>query len=124
MRARNRLFDDFARMANGAFNAFADVHTEIEQLVNQYFERFLAGHNLVTREEFDAMEAIATKVLNEQSALKDRLAELESQLRNFRMIALQRKPVPKELRRRWGFNFGERNVELKVQSNDADLKDE
>ncbi|AFX99077.1 hypothetical protein A1OE_893 [Candidatus Endolissoclinum faulkneri L2] len=124
MQTRSRLFDDFARMASGAFSAVAGVHTEIEQLINQRLERFLAGHNLVTREEFDAVEAIATKVLNEQNALKDRLAELESQLRNLRMTDLKRKPPAKLHRHRWGFDCGRRNVELKVQSNGATLKDE
>ena len=66
MQTRSRIFDDLARVANGALSAAAGVRAEIEQLVRQQLERFLADRDLVTREEFDAVEAMAAKARAQQ----------------------------------------------------------
>ncbi|MCR9071528.1 MAG: accessory factor UbiK family protein [Alphaproteobacteria bacterium] len=89
MQTRSRFFDDIARVANGAMSAAAGVRAEIEQLVHQQFERFLADRDLVTREEFEAVEAMAVKARSEQAALADRIAELEAKL------DIAKKPAPK-----------------------------
>lgn len=78
MQTQSRFFDDLARVANGALSAAAGVRTEIEQLVRQQFDRFLADRNLVTREEFEAVEAMAAKAREEQEKLAARVAELEA----------------------------------------------
>lgn len=78
MQTQSRFFDDLARVANGALSAAAGVRAEIEQLVRQQFDRFLADRNLVTREEFEAVEAMAAKAREEQEKLAARVAELEA----------------------------------------------
>lgn len=80
MQTQSRFFDDLARVANGALSAAAGVRAEIEQLVRQQFDRFLADRNLVTREEFEAVEAMAAKAREEQEKLAARVAELEAAL--------------------------------------------
>ncbi len=80
MQTQSRFFDDIARVANGALSAAAGVRAEIEQLVRQQFDRFLADRNLVTREEFEAVEAMAAKAREEQEKLAARVAELEAAL--------------------------------------------
>lgn len=80
MQTQSRFFDDLARVANGALSAAAGVRAEIEQLVRQQFDRFLADRNLVTREEFEAVEAMAVKAREEQEKLSTRVAELEAAL--------------------------------------------
>ncbi|NQW12017.1 MAG: accessory factor UbiK family protein [Alphaproteobacteria bacterium] len=80
MQTRSRIFDDLARVANGALSAAAGVRAEIEQLIRQQLERFLADRDLVTREEFDAVEAMAAKARAQQEALAVRVAALEAQL--------------------------------------------
>jgi BMFP domain-containing protein YqiC len=80
MQTQSRFFDDLARVANGALSAAAGVRAEIEQLVRQQFDRFLADRNLVTREEFEAVEAMAAKARGEQEKLAARVAELEAAL--------------------------------------------
>lgn len=80
MQTRSRLFDDLARMANGALSAASGVRAEIEQMVHQQFDRFLADRNLVTREEFEAVEAMAVKARREQEVLAKRLEALEAKL--------------------------------------------
>ncbi len=78
MQTDNRIFDDFARMAGGALNALTGLKTEIESLIRQQFESFLGGMNLVTREEFEAVQALAARARDEQEALAKRVAALEA----------------------------------------------
>lgn len=80
MQTDNRLFDDFARMAGGALNALTGLKTEVESLVRQQMEHFLSGMNLVTRDEFEAVQAMAAKARDEQEKLAERLAALEARL--------------------------------------------
>lgn len=91
MQTQNRFFDDLARVANGALSAAAGVRTEIEQLIRQQFERFLADRDLVSREEFEAVEAMVVRAREEQEKLAARIAELEAALAK----APARKPAAK-----------------------------
>ena len=80
MQTENRLFDDFARMAGGALNVLTGLKTEIEAMVKSQMEAWLSHMNLVTREEFEAVKAMAAKARDEQEGLAARLAELEARL--------------------------------------------
>ncbi len=77
MQTRNRMFDDAARVAGGAFGTLAGIRREIEALVRAQFERMIGGLDLVTRDEFEAVRAMAVKARTEQEALAERLAALE-----------------------------------------------
>ena len=81
MQSENRFFDDLARVANGAFGAVAGLRTEVEALARQRLERLLAGMDLVPREEFDAVKAMAARARSEQEDLAIRVAELEARIR-------------------------------------------
>ena len=80
MQTQNRLFDDLARVAGGAFSTVAGLRTEIEDLVKQRLERLLADMDHVPREEFDAVKAMAEKARIEQEALQKRVEALEKAL--------------------------------------------
>jgi BMFP domain-containing protein YqiC len=80
MQTQNRLLDDQARVANGAIGTLSGVKTEIETLVRQRFDAMLANMDLVTREDFDVVKAVAVKAREEQEALADRVAKLEAAL--------------------------------------------
>ena len=95
MQTDNRIFDDFARLAGGALNALTGLKTEMEALVRQQFESFLGGMNLVTREEFEAVQALAAKARDEQEALAQRLARLEAKLGGAQPAAAATKRRPK-----------------------------
>jgi BMFP domain-containing protein YqiC len=82
MQTENRFFDDLARVASGAMGAFAGLRSEIEALVKQRFERLLADMDLVQREEFDAVKAMAARARAEQEDLAIRVAELEAKMRH------------------------------------------
>jgi BMFP domain-containing protein YqiC len=78
MQSPNRLFDDFARVATGALGTLSGVREEVEQRLKEQVERVLARMNLVRREEFDAVQAMAAKARAAQEGLESRLAALEA----------------------------------------------
>ena len=80
MQTENRLFDDLARVASGAINTLGGLREEIELRVKERLERLAAEMDLVSREEFDAVKAMAAKARAEQTALAARVAELEQML--------------------------------------------
>ncbi len=77
MQTRNRMFDDAARVAGGAFGTLAGIKREIEALARQQFERMIGGLDLVTRDEFEAVREMAVTARAEQEAMAERLAALE-----------------------------------------------
>jgi len=77
MQSQNRFFDDLARVAAGAVGTLSGVRTEVESRLREQLERVLSGMDLVTREEFEAVKAMASKARTEQEDLAKRVAELE-----------------------------------------------
>ena len=80
MQTQNRFFDDLARVAAGAMGTLSGVRSEIETRIREQLERVLAGMDLVSRDEFEAVKAMAAKARSEQEDLQKRLAALESRL--------------------------------------------
>jgi len=80
MQSQNRFFDDLARVAAGAMGALSGVRGEVEARFREQFERVLAGMDLVSRDEFEAVKAMAAKARAEQEDLAKKVAELESRL--------------------------------------------
>jgi BMFP domain-containing protein YqiC len=80
MQTENRLLDDLARVATGALGALTGVREEIETRMREQFERILDRMNLVRREEFEAVQAMAAKARAAQEALEQRVAQLEERL--------------------------------------------
>lgn len=64
-------------MASGAFGTMASMKAEFENQVRQQIDTLVSRMKLVTREEFDAMQAMLTKTCEEQELLAKRLAVLE-----------------------------------------------
>ncbi|MGB0670974.1 MAG: accessory factor UbiK family protein [Rhodospirillales bacterium] len=80
MQTNNRLFDDLARVAGGAASTLTGVKEEVEGIFRQRLEKLLADMDLVPRDEFDAVKAMAQKARAENDALSARIAALEAQL--------------------------------------------
>jgi BMFP domain-containing protein YqiC len=80
MQVDNRLLDDLARVAGGAFGALSGVRGEVEARLKHQFERILSEMDVVSREEFDAVKAMAAKARTEQEALEKRVIALEAAL--------------------------------------------
>ena len=77
MQSQKRIFDDIAKVAGGALGALGSLKQEIESLVKQRVDRFMADHNVVSREEFEAVKAMASEARAEQERLSKRLEALE-----------------------------------------------
>jgi BMFP domain-containing protein YqiC len=81
MQSQNRIFDDLARVAGGALSALTSLKDEIEAMIRDRLERFMAEGNFVRREEFDVVKAMAAEARAEQERLALRVAELEAAFR-------------------------------------------
>ncbi len=77
MQTQNKFLDDLARVASGAVGVAAGMREEVEARLRDQFERVLGHMDLVTREEFEAVRAMAIKAREEQERLSDRIAALE-----------------------------------------------
>jgi BMFP domain-containing protein YqiC len=83
VQSQNRFFDDLARVAAGAMGALSGVRSEVESRIREQLERVLASMDLVSRDEFEAVKAMAAKARSEQEDLEKRIADLESQIAAF-----------------------------------------
>jgi BMFP domain-containing protein YqiC len=92
MQTENRLFDDLARMANGAINTLSGVREEIESRLRERVERWLAEMDMVPREEFEAIKELAQKARAEQEDLTAKVAALEQKLAAMGAAPATRKP--------------------------------
>lgn len=96
MQSQNRLFDDLARVAGGALGAFSGLREEIELLVRGRIERVLGDMELVPREEFEVVKAMAAEARQENEALKTRLDALEERLKaKSAASTAARRPAPR-----------------------------
>lgn len=77
----NRVFDEFARLMTDAAGAAQGVRREMETLMRAQGERFLRDMDVVPREEFEAVKAMARKAREENDALAQRLDALEAELK-------------------------------------------
>ena len=80
MQTQNRIFDDLAKMAGGALSALTSLKDEIEAMIRDRLERYMADANFVRRDEFEAVKAMAALARSEQEKLEVRLVALEKQL--------------------------------------------
>jgi BMFP domain-containing protein YqiC len=94
MQTQNRFLDDFARVATGAMGAVTGMRGEVESRLRDQFERILGRMNLVRREEFDAVQAMAAKARAAQEVLEKRLAAVEAKL-GIAPAATKASPAPR-----------------------------
>ncbi|ARJ64728.1 hypothetical protein WV31_03095 [Magnetospirillum sp. ME-1] len=90
MQSQKPFFDDIARVASGALGALSGLRAEMEAMMRQQFERFTSSLDMVPREEFEVVRAMAIKAREENEAQAARIAELDSKL-----AALAAAPAPK-----------------------------
>jgi BMFP domain-containing protein YqiC len=76
MQSENRIFDDLAKVLNGAAGTFAGMARESEATMRAHLREWIGG-DFVTRDEFEAVKAIAVAARDEVDALKARLDALE-----------------------------------------------
>ncbi|UWQ15093.1 accessory factor UbiK family protein [Aliiroseovarius sp. M344] len=77
MQTRNKILDDMSQLMTNAMGVAQGAKDEAETAMKSWMDRWLADRDFVTREEFDAVRAMAQKAREENDALKARLDALE-----------------------------------------------
>ncbi len=77
MQTRNKMFDDISQLMTNAMGVAQGAREEAETALKSAIDRWLADRDFVTREEFDAVRAMAQKAREENDALKARIEALE-----------------------------------------------
>ncbi|MEQ9039347.1 MAG: accessory factor UbiK family protein [Silicimonas sp.] len=77
MQTRNKIFDDISQLMTNAMGVAQGAKDEAETAMKGMIDRWLADRDFVTREEFDAVRAMAQKAREENEALKARIEALE-----------------------------------------------
>ena len=77
---RGRLFDDLSRLMTDAAGLAEGAKREVETLARAQLERLMAGMDLVSREEFEAVREMAALARTQNDKLEARIAALEAKL--------------------------------------------
>lgn len=77
MQSENRFFDDLAKLVNGAAGTVAGMSREFETNAREKAKQWIGGMDFVSRDEFDAVKALAAAAREEVELLKARLDALE-----------------------------------------------
>lgn len=80
MQGRNRFLDDVSQLMTNAMGVAQGARTEAETAVKGLMDRWLADRDFVTREEFDAVRAMAQKAREENESLKARIDALVARM--------------------------------------------
>ena len=80
MQSRSKVFDDMSQLMTNAMGVAQGAREEAQTALNSMIDRWLAERDLVTREEFDAVRAMAQKAREENEALAARVEALEAKL--------------------------------------------
>ncbi|HEX8256654.1 MAG TPA: accessory factor UbiK family protein [Allosphingosinicella sp.] len=78
MQSESRFFDDIAKVLNGAAGTFAGMTREAEAGFRERMREWVGGLDMVSRDEFEAVKAIAVAAREENMALKSRIDALEA----------------------------------------------
>ena len=77
MQTRNKMFDDISQLMTNAMGVAQGAREDAETAMKSMIDRWLADRDFVTREEFDAVQAMARKAREENAELAARLEALE-----------------------------------------------
>ncbi len=78
MQSENRLFDDFVKMVNGVAGTMAGAGREAEAAMRERMREWVGGLDMVSRDEFEAVKAIAVAAREENQLLRARLDSIEA----------------------------------------------
>lgn len=80
MQSQSKILEDMAKVASSAMGVASGMRSEVEARFREQLERLLNQMDLVPREEFDAMKAVAIAAREEQEKLSAQVAALEKRL--------------------------------------------
>ena len=73
MQSKNKIFDDLSQLMTNAMGVAQGARDEAQNAMKGLMDRWLADRDFVTREEFEAVRAMAQKAREENEALRARL---------------------------------------------------
>ncbi len=76
----NRLFDELGKLMTDAAGAAQGAQREMEAFMKAQGEKMLAGMDLVRRDEFEAVKAMAAKARDDSEAMAAKVAALEAEI--------------------------------------------
>jgi BMFP domain-containing protein YqiC len=77
MQSENRILEDFVKLLNGAAGTVAGVAREGEAAMKERAREWIGGLDFVSRDEFEAVKAMAAAARDEVEALKARIEAIE-----------------------------------------------
>jgi BMFP domain-containing protein YqiC len=77
MQSQNRFFEDFVKVMNGAAGTVAGMTREAQDGMRERMKEWVAGMDFVSRDEFEAVKAMAANAREEVEQLKARLDALD-----------------------------------------------
>jgi BMFP domain-containing protein YqiC len=78
MQSENKMFDDFVKMVNGFAGTMAGMGREAQDSAREKAREWIAGMDFVSRDEFEAVKAMAAAARDENEVLKARITALEA----------------------------------------------
>ena len=78
MQSQNRIFEDLSKVATAAMGSFAGLGREMDTMVRAKVKEFVGGLDLVERDEFEAVKAMAAAARAEVDALKAEIAAFKA----------------------------------------------
>ena len=78
MQSENKIFDDFAKFVNGAAGTLAGMGREAEASMREKMREWVGGMDFVSRDEFEAVKAMAAAARDDADALRARIDALEA----------------------------------------------
>ena len=78
MQTRNKIMDDLGHLMTNAMGVAQGAKEEAETAMKGLIDRWLADRDFVTREEFEAVRAMAQRAREQNEALSSRLDALEA----------------------------------------------
>ena len=78
MQTRSKIMDDISQLMTNAMGVAQGAREEAETAMKSMVDRWMADRDFVSREEFDAVRAMAQKAREENAALMARIEALEA----------------------------------------------
>lgn len=78
MQSENRIFDDLSRLVNGVAGTVAGMGREFEGQARERAKAWIGELDFVSREEFEAVKALAAQAREQVATLEARIAALEA----------------------------------------------
>jgi len=79
-----RIFDEIARLMTDAAGALQGARGEVDHVMRSKAEKILRDLDIVQREEFDAVKAMAIKAREENDELRKELKALREEIKTLK----------------------------------------